>query len=109
MIDPAAITFLQVPGPGVESWKGLEFLQDKKDINSGVTPQLSAKFGAKTLGQDLQAKEAALERMKTPLDYIFFHIIIEKISTSIEIILESLREKHPQFKKQLAFSINTQN
>ena len=68
--DPKAITFLEVPGPGQEAWHGLQFLQDKKDFNSGVTPQLSAKFAGKTLGQDIQAKDAALERMKTPLDFI---------------------------------------
>lgn len=68
--DPNAVSFLEVPGPGGEAWKGLQFIQDRKDTNSGVTTQLSGKYAGKTLGQDLQAKEAALERMKTPLDYI---------------------------------------
>lgn len=68
--DPNAIKFLEVPGPGREAWEGLQFLKDQIDTASGVTPQLSAKFSSKTLGQDIQAKEAALERMKTPLDYI---------------------------------------
>jgi hypothetical protein len=70
VMDPKAITFLEVPGPGQEAWKGLAFLQDRKDLASGVTPQLGADYSGKTLGQDLQAKEAALERMKTPLDYL---------------------------------------
>ena len=70
VMDPKAIQFLEVPGPGAEAWKGLDFLQMRKDQTSGVTPQLMANFGGKTLGQDMQAKEAALERMKTPLDYI---------------------------------------
>ena len=68
--DPAAVKFVDVPGPGNEAWRGLQFFQDKIDNMSGVTPQLSARFSGKTLGQDMQAKEAALERMKTPLDYI---------------------------------------
>ena len=68
--DPNAVKFLEFPGPGLEFWKGLEYLQERKDNLSGVTPQLSAKFSGKTLGQDLQSKEAALERMKTPLDFI---------------------------------------
>jgi len=69
--DPQAINFLDVPGPGGEAWAGLAFLQDRKDSMSGVTPQLTARLsGNKTLGQDVQAKEAALERMKTPLDFI---------------------------------------
>ena len=68
--DPASIKFLEIPGPGQDAWNGLNFIQDRKDNLSGVTPQLSAKFSGKTLGQDLQSKEAALERMRTPLDYI---------------------------------------
>ena len=69
-MDPKGIEFLNVPGPGQEAWKGLLYLQDRKDTSSGVTPQLAGKFGGNTLGQDIQGKEAALERMKTPLDYI---------------------------------------
>ncbi len=68
--DPKAIEWLNVPGPGAEAWKGLQFLQDKRDVASGVPAQLAGKFGGKTLGQDLQAKEAALERLKLPLDFI---------------------------------------
>lgn len=68
--DPASIKFLEVPGPGVEAWKGLQFIQDKVDTNSGVPQQLTGKFTGNTLGQDMQAKEIALQRMKTPLDYI---------------------------------------
>lgn len=68
--DPQNITFLEVPGPGAESWKGLQFIQDRKDSTSGVTPQLAGKFAGNTLGQDIQAKDSALERMKAPLDFI---------------------------------------
>lgn len=70
VVDPKDITFLEVPGPGQEAWKGLQFLQDKMDTTSGVTQQLSGNFGGNTLGQDMQAKNSAMERMKTPLDYI---------------------------------------
>ena len=68
--DPSSIKWLDVPGPGQDAWRGLQYLQDKRDINSGVPQQLAGKFSGKTLGQDLQAKEAALERMKLPLDYL---------------------------------------
>lgn len=68
--NASAITFLEVPGPGGDSWRGLQYLQDRKDNMSGVTQQLSGRFAGKTLGQDVQAKESALERMKSPLDYI---------------------------------------
>lgn len=70
VIDPKSIQWLDTPGPGADAWQGLQYLQDKRDSNSGITPQLSAKFAGKTLGQDLQAKESALERLKTPLDFI---------------------------------------
>lgn len=68
--DPTAVKFLEVPGPGQESWKGMQFLQEERDRNSGVNAQLTGDFGGKTLGQDVQAKEQALERMKGPLDYL---------------------------------------
>uniref|UniRef100_A0A6M3XRN5 Portal protein n=1 Tax=viral metagenome TaxID=1070528 RepID=A0A6M3XRN5_9ZZZZ len=68
--DPSMIKWLDVPGPGQDAWRSLQFIQDKRDINSGVPQQLAGKFSGKTLGQDLQAKEAALERMKLPLDYL---------------------------------------
>lgn len=70
VVDPKDITFLDVPGPGNEAWQGLQFLQNRKDTVSGVTQQLSGKFSGNTLGQDMEAKNAALERMKTPLDFI---------------------------------------
>ncbi len=70
MTDPASLKWLEVPGPGQEAWKGLQYLQDRRDLNSGVPQQLAGRFNSKTLGQDLQAKEAALERMKLPLDFI---------------------------------------
>ncbi len=77
VVDPQAVTFLEVPAAGQEAWKGLEFLQQKMDVNSGVTPQLYSQFAGKTLGQDLQSKEAALQRMQTPLDYILDALQVE--------------------------------
>lgn len=70
VVDPQAVKFLEIPGPGAESWKGLQYLQEQKDNVSGVTQQLTSKFQGKTLGQDLEAKSAALERLKTPFDFI---------------------------------------
>ena len=68
--DPQSIKFLEIPGPGSEAWNGIKYLQDKIDSNSGVPQQLTGRFTGNTLGQDLQAKELALERMKTPLDFL---------------------------------------
>lgn len=70
VLDPKDINFLNVPGPGADAWHGMEFLQDRINTNSGVPEQLSGQFSGKTLGQDVEAKNAALQRMKTPLDYI---------------------------------------
>jgi DNA-binding transcriptional MerR regulator len=77
VVEPQTVNFLNIPGPGQESWKGLEYLQQKRDLNSGVTPQLYSQFTGKTLGQDIQAKEAALERMRTPLDYLLDALQVE--------------------------------
>jgi hypothetical protein len=68
--DPASIKWMEVPGPGKESAVWLQFLQQRRDTNSGVPQQLYGQSGGKTLGQDLQAKEAALQRLKLPLDFI---------------------------------------
>ena len=68
--DPKAITFVEVPGAGEEAWRGLDFIKKSMDETSGVSQQITGNFGGKTLGQDLQAKDASLERLKTPLDYI---------------------------------------
>lgn len=70
VLDPQSVTWMSVPGPGVEAWKGMEWQKSLIDDNSGVPLQLSGKFAGKTLGQDLQAKETALERMKAPLDFM---------------------------------------
>lgn len=68
--DPAGIKFLEVPGPGDEAWRGIASVRETGDTNSGVPVQLTGKFDGKTLGQDIQAKETALQRMKLPLDFL---------------------------------------
>lgn len=64
------IDWLEVPGPGTEAWEGLKFLKRKMDDNSGITPTLEGEVTGKTLGEILHAKEAALKRMKMPLDNV---------------------------------------
>lgn len=68
--DPKSIEWLEVPGPGKESANWLTFLQNRRDVNSGIPQQLYGQSGGATLGQDLQTKEAALQRMKLPLGFI---------------------------------------
>lgn len=65
-----AVNWMDIPGPGAESWKGLEFVDNEIDSNSGITDTLEGEVTGKTLGEILHAKEAALKRMKTPIDNV---------------------------------------
>lgn len=68
------ITWNEIPGPGEESWKGLEALQDMMDDDTGITPTLEGDITGKTLGEIQLAREAALHRQKTPVDNIAWAI-----------------------------------
>lgn len=68
------IDWLDVPGPGEESWKGLDSLQQQMDSDSGITPTLEGDVTGKTLGEILHAKESALKRLKMPLQNVAFAI-----------------------------------
>lgn len=70
VLNPKDITWLEVPGPGKEAWDGIEKLQEGIDQISGITPQLLGEVTGKTAFELAQAKEAALKRLKTPLDNI---------------------------------------
>lgn len=62
--------WMEIPGPGKESWEGLEYQKKSMDKSSGVTPTLEGDLTGKTLGEIQLAREAALKRMKVPLDNI---------------------------------------
>lgn len=62
--------WMDIPGPGAEAWKGLEYQTGKIDDASGVTPTLEGDLTGKTLGEIQLAREAALKRLKVPLDNI---------------------------------------
>lgn len=64
------VSWMEIPGPGKEAWTGLEALEAMMDSDSGITPTLEGEVTGKTLGEILHAKEAALKRLKTPLDNI---------------------------------------
>ncbi len=70
VLDPKNIKFIDIPAPGVEAWKGLEVLQKAVDDASGITPPLGGEITGKTAFEVAQAKEAALGRLKFPLDNI---------------------------------------
>jgi hypothetical protein len=69
------VDWMDIPGPGAESWKGLAELKNRIDNNSGVTPTLEGEVAQnKTLGEVLHAKESALKRMRMPLENIVWAI-----------------------------------
>lgn len=64
------VNWMEIPGPGMEAWKGGEYLKNEIDDDSGITPTLAGEVTGKTLGEILHAKEASLKRLKTPLQNI---------------------------------------
>ncbi len=69
-LDPKNIKFLEVPGPGQDAWTGIAMFQKAVDDASGITPPLAGEITGKTAFEIAQAKEAALGRLKFPLDNI---------------------------------------
>lgn len=90
------IDWLEVPGPGQEAWEGLRFLKSKMDDNSGITPTLEGEVTGKTLGEVLHAKEAALKRMRMPLDNV-----IDAIEQDAYITISWMMQKYttPEIKE----------
>lgn len=66
--------WMEIPGPGKDSWEGLEFQQRTMDDASGITPTMEGDLTGKTLGEIQLAREASLKRIKTPLDNIAWAI-----------------------------------
>lgn len=64
------VKFLEVKGPGQESWEGLRYTKSRADDNSGITPTLEGEVTGKTLGEIIQAKEQSMKRLKLPLENI---------------------------------------
>lgn len=64
------VDWMEIPGPGEDFWKGVQAVQDMMDDESGITPTMEGDVTGKTLGEILHAKEAALKRLKVPVDNI---------------------------------------
>jgi hypothetical protein len=62
--------WMEIPGPGKDAWDGLNWKKDEIDKDSGITPTIEGDLTGKTLGEIQLAREAALKRMKIPLDNI---------------------------------------
>ena len=70
VMDPKNIQWLQVPGPGNDAWQGIEMFKKDLDDASGITEPLMGTITGKTAFEIAQAKEAALKRLKMPLDNV---------------------------------------
>lgn len=70
VLDPKNITWLDVPGPGSEAWEGIERFKKDVDEASGVGDPLLGTVTGKTAFEIAQAREAALKRLKSPLNNI---------------------------------------
>lgn len=68
VLNPKDINWLEVPGPGADAYKGLEMFKSDVDEASGITEPLLGEVTGKTAFELAQAKEAALKRLKIPLD-----------------------------------------
>lgn len=66
--------WMEIPGPGQDAWKGLQYKKDEIDDDSGITPTIEGDLTGKTLGEIQLAREAALKRLKVPLDNIAWAI-----------------------------------
>jgi len=70
VLDPKNINWLNIPGPGAEAWQGLEIFKKDLDEASGIGDPLLGNITGKTAFEIAQAKEAALKRLKNPLENI---------------------------------------
>lgn len=70
------VDWMEIPGPGEEAWKGLEYLDGEMDTDTGIGPTLEGELGgqSKTLGEHKLALEAQLKRLKVPVDNIAYFI-----------------------------------
>lgn len=70
VLDPKNINWLEIPGPGKDAWMGLDVFKQDVDESSGITDPLLGNVTGKTAFEIAQAKEAALKRLKNPLENI---------------------------------------
>lgn len=70
VLDPKNITWLDVPGPGKDAYLGIDMFRKDVDEASGITDPLLGQITGKTAFETAQAKEAALKRLKNPLNNI---------------------------------------
>lgn len=67
-----AINWMEIPGPGIDFWKGIQEVMNMMDNESGISGILEGQDqpGNQTLGEILHQKESALKRLKVPVENI---------------------------------------
>jgi len=68
--NPQNVKWNEIPGPGRDAWMGLEIQENAMEEATGITKGLSGEVTGKTAFEISQAREAALKRLKTPLENI---------------------------------------
>lgn len=102
VLNPKDIQWLQIQGPGAEAWQGIEVFKKDLDEASGVGDPLTGEITGKTAFELAQAKEAALKRMKVPLDNILDALNTEGyLTVSLIQILYSIPETYEIADSQL--------
>lgn len=68
--DPKNIKWNDIPGPGEDAWKSLDYMMARIDDVTGISKSLQGEITGSTAFEISQARESALKRMKTPLEHI---------------------------------------
>jgi hypothetical protein len=65
------VDWMEIPGPGEDSWRGIQAISDMMDNESGINALMEGVDDNKgTLGEMQRAQEANLKRLKVPVDNI---------------------------------------
>ena len=95
VLNPKDINWLEIPGPGQDAWLGIERFKKDIDESSGISDTLEGTITGKTAFEIAQAKEAALKRIKSPLDNVLEALDTEAyITISLIQILYSIPETY---------------
>lgn len=95
VLNPRDVNWLEVPGPGQDAWLGIERFKKDIDESSGISDTLEGTITGKTAFEIAQAKEAALKRIKSPLDNILEALDTEAyVTISLIQILYSIPETY---------------
>lgn len=65
------VDWMEIPGPGEDSWRGIQAVSDMMDNESGINALMEGTDDNKgTLGEMQRAQESNLKRLKVPVDNI---------------------------------------